>query len=216
MLAPDNLLGLVPSGWEKRLPELVTVPNNFVTAWHTLEVDLHVPLPWPKPQGYKPEQPDKAFLVWGGSSSSGQYTLQVLRYYGYHNVVATASPRNFDLVKENGATHVVNYNSKSWKEEVQKAVGKVDLVLDCIGSLEASIKPIASLVQGSAKVAVLLPVIVRDSTDEIEPIYTWDVAGSAKWAEGVEAVGVRTHFYLEVCSLLQNNDIQVNFFPGHN
>ena len=140
-------------------------------------------------------------VICGGSSSAGQYTLQILRYYGYSNTVATVSPRNFDLVKACGAAHVVDYNSSTWQHDVLKAAGgKIDLVVDCIGSLDASVKPVAaSLVSKPAKVAVLLPVIVRDASDDVEPIYTFDVAGSADWPEGVEAVGVRTHFYLQVC-----------------
>ncbi len=47
VVAPENLLAKVPAGWENRLQELVTVPNNFVTAWHTFVTDLGINLPWP-------------------------------------------------------------------------------------------------------------------------------------------------------------------------
>ncbi|KAL8764001.1 MAG: hypothetical protein Q9184_000289 [Pyrenodesmia sp. 2 TL-2023] len=97
--APENLFGKVPSGWENRLAECVTLPNNFVTAWNTLLNVLGLALPWPKPSTFNPST-DPRILVWGGSSSVGQYALQILTYYGYRKVIATASPRNFDLVKD--------------------------------------------------------------------------------------------------------------------
>ena len=198
VLAPDNLLGRVPQGWKHRLADLVTIPNNFVTAWHTFVTDLGISLPWPKLSGEEHRAPEKRIVIWGGSSSAGQYALQVLRYYGYRNVVATASPRNFDLVKDCGAAYAVNYNSPTWKDDVEKAIGDVDVVFDCIGSLEGSVKPIAGFVRRGVKVAVLLPVIVRDATEEVEPLYEMDVVKSTQWAEGVEVRGVRTHFYLDV------------------
>ena len=199
VLAPGNLFGRVPAGWENRLPELVTVPNNFVTAWHTLVVDLGVELPWPKPDKYEQgKHTNTKILIWGGSSSCGQYALQILRYYGYKNVAATASPRNFDLAKQCGAAHVVNYNSKTWKTEVEQAIGKVDLVMDCIGSLEGSVRPISELETAGSAVAILLPVIVRDSSEDLPPIYAMDPSKELDWPAGVTIKGVRTHFYLEV------------------
>lgn len=181
------------------------MPNNFVTAWHTLVTDLGISLSWPKPEASTEQggEKDKAIMIWGGSSSCGQYALQILRYYDYRNIIATASPRNFELVKECGANHVVNYGSKTFKEETENAVGKVELVLDCIGSLEGSVRPITSIVGEGAKVAILLPVIVRDATEEVEPIYEMDVRKAATWPAGVEVRGVRTHFYLDVsiCSV---------------
>jgi hypothetical protein len=71
-------------------------------------------------------------------------------------------------------------------------------VLDCIGSLEGSLKPIAKLVKRGAKVAIMLPVIVKDSTEDTDPIYTLDVTKGVAWAEGVDARGVSTHSHLKV------------------
>lgn len=78
--------------------------------------------------------------------------------------------------------------------------GKLPFVLDCIGSKEGSLKPLAKIVKSGAKVAVLLPVIVRDSSVSQTPIYEMDPGASVEWEEGVDVRGVRTHFYLEVCS----------------
>ena len=131
----------------------------------------------------------------------GQFALQILQWLGYRNVVATASPRNFDLVKRIGAKAVVNYSSPTFQTEVEQHLLKpVELVLDCIGSLDGSVEPISKLAGPGTKVVVLLPVIVRDASEESEPEYAMDVGKVVEWKEGAEARGVRTHLYLEVCA----------------
>ncbi|KAL8898533.1 MAG: hypothetical protein Q9207_006648 [Kuettlingeria erythrocarpa] len=198
--APENLLGKVPSEWEDRLAECVTLPNNFVTAWNTLLKLLGLALPWPKPTTFTPST-NPRILVWGGSSSVGQYVLQILTYYGYYNVIATASRRNFDLVTESGAVHVVSYNSPAagLKRDIEAGLGGlVDLVIDCIGNRDGSVQPIAGIAEAGAKVAVMLPVVVRDASEDMEPEYAMDVEKVVRWREGVEVKGVRTHFYLDV------------------
>ena len=74
----------------------------------------------------------------------------------------------------------------------------IPLIYDCIGSAKGSLAPIAKIAQRGARVAVLLPVIVKDSSDTDMPEYEMDVEAAASWAEGVVAEGVRTHFYLDV------------------
>ena len=64
----------------------------------------------PKPAG-------ASLLIWGGSSSVGALTIQFATASGY-DVVTTASPRNFELVKALGAKTVFDYNSKSIIDEL--------------------------------------------------------------------------------------------------
>ena len=49
-------------------------------------------------------------LVWGGSTSVGSNAVQLAVAAGYE-VVATASPANFDYVRDLGAAHVLDYRS---------------------------------------------------------------------------------------------------------
>lgn len=51
-------------------------------------------------------------LVWGGSTSVGVNVVQLAVAAGYE-VIATASPRNFDLLKRLGATAVFAYRDRS-------------------------------------------------------------------------------------------------------
>lgn len=78
------------------------------------------------------------------------------------------------------------------------AEGRTPFILDCIGSLEGSLAPLKRIARRGDRVAVMLPVIVRDASVSEEPVYEMDVANVGGWEGGVEVRGVRTHFYLEV------------------
>ena len=69
------------------------------------QLALDYPSLTPKPNG-------KTLLVWGGSTSVGTNAVQLAKAAGY-NVIATASPKNFDFVKTLGASHVFDYNAKT-------------------------------------------------------------------------------------------------------
>lgn len=76
--------------------------------------------------------------------------------------------------------------------------GGVKYVLDCIGSKHGSLIHEAAIAGPGSKVAVLLPVIVKDATEDEAPEYALEVQDQADWKAGVEVVGVRTHFYKDV------------------
>ncbi|KAH7391448.1 chaperonin 10-like protein [Cadophora sp. MPI-SDFR-AT-0126] len=203
-LAPRYLLALLPP--THTLQEAVTLPNNFVTVFHSVTADLNLPLPWPKPPSYVPEHADSPILIWGGSSSVGQFALQVLRYYGYRNLITTASKAHHETLKSYGARETFDYRSPTVVSDILSSVQsvsgrerepKVPFILDCIGSKNGSLAPLSKIAEKGTKVAVLLPVIVRDAAEGVLPEYSMDVQGSANWKEGVIVRGVRTHFYLD-------------------
>lgn len=168
--------------------------------FHSLTTDLGIQTPWPKPANYVPENADKPILIWGGSSSVGQFAIQILRYYGYTNILATASHKHHEKLQGLGAKQVFDYNDSNVVSSIRQAGGETGIprILDCIGSKYRSIAPISQIALSGAKVAVLLPVIVRDSSETEDPEYEMDVEASAEWEDGVDARGVRTHFYLDV------------------
>ncbi|PVH83380.1 GroES-like protein [Cadophora sp. DSE1049] len=199
-LAPRYLLALLPP--RHTLQEAITLPNNLVTVFYSLTTDLGLPLPWPKPASYVPEHSDSPILIWGGSSSVGQFALQVLRYYGYWNLLTTSSTAHHETLKAYGAKETFDYRSPSVISDILSSVPesspKIPFTLDCIGSQSGSLAPLAKIAERGSKVAVLLPVIVRDAAEGgVRPEYSMDVEGSADWKEGVDARGVRTHFYLD-------------------
>ncbi|OQV07102.1 Alcohol dehydrogenase GroES-like domain-containing protein [Cladophialophora immunda] len=62
----------------------------------------------------------KTLLVWGGSTSVGFNVIQLAVAAGYE-VIATASPRNFDLVKHLGAVDVFDYKSPTVVADIRTA-----------------------------------------------------------------------------------------------
>jgi threonine dehydrogenase-like Zn-dependent dehydrogenase len=199
----------LPKGFT--LAEAVTLPNNFVTVFHSLTVDLALETPWPKSEDYVPQNADKPILIWGGSSSVGQFAIQILHYYGYTHILVTASRKHHEKLLSIGAKQVFDYNDADVVAQIAEAGGDngIPLFLDCIGSKRGSITPISHIAKAGAKVAILLPVIVRDSTETEDPEYEMDVRAAAEWRKGVDARGVRTHFYLDVSipqSGLRNNE----------
>lgn len=201
VVAPEFLFGKLPDGFT--LKEAVTIPNNFVTAWHTFTHDFGFDLPWPKPDHYVPKKADQWILIWGGSSSVGQYGLQILKWYGYKNVVATASKGHHEKLRRYGAAKCFDYRDGDVVADIlhfvsaQSGSDTIPYLYDCIGSLEGSVKPIAKIARPGATVAILLPVIIKDAGDGVKPEYEMDVENVVKWGDGVAVVGVRTHFYLD-------------------
>ncbi|KAF4777611.1 zinc-binding dehydrogenase [Colletotrichum scovillei] len=174
----------VPAYLVSKLPanvtpqEAATVPTNLITVFHAVTADLGLELPWPRPQGEG----------W------------VLRHWGYRNILAVASEKHHAQLKAMGARSTFSYRDADVVEKVLGAVGErgVPFVLDCIGSVEGTLRPLTKIAGRGTRVAVMLPVIVRDATEEVEPVYEMEVGDVlvGEWADGVELRGVRTHFYL--------------------
>lgn len=188
------------------MEQVATIPENFVTVFNTMVTDLDLETPWPKPAGYVPERAEEPILIWGAASSVGQQAIQVLKYYGYRNLIATASPAHHDYLIKLGAAQVVDYRDPKVAQLLLDAGKKVrgnaqpaiPMVIDCIGSQEGSLKPIAKVAQEGTRVAIMLPVILKHSSNEQMPEYSMEVQDAAPWAEGVEPRGVRTHFVYNV------------------
>lgn len=102
-----------------------------------------------------PEPAGKTLLIWGGSTSVGSNAIQLAVAAGYE-VITTASPRNFDYVKQLGANQAFDYTSKTVVKDIIRAfdgkliagaiaIGKgsteycVDIVRACSGNKFVSI-----------------------------------------------------------------------------
>lgn len=200
---PAYLASKVPEGLA--LQAAVTVPVNLVTVIYAATADLELELPWPIPQGWKPAAADKAILIWGASSSVGIYAIQVLRHWGYTNIIAVSSGKHHEYLKRLGATVLFDYTKPDVVDAILTQLGdssaqRAPYILDCIGSLDGTLKPLGKIAQKGSRVIVMLPVIIKDATEEDEPEYEMDVSKSlpGQWAEGVILRGARTHMHLEV------------------
>src|SRR6266511_247480 len=92
--------------------EAAAVPMGALTAWQAL-VDV------------AKLQPGQTILVHGGSGGVGSFAVQIAKARGAR-VIATASTRNQDLLKQLGADEAVDYTETKF-EDVAK---DVDAVLD--------------------------------------------------------------------------------------
>ncbi|KIK65147.1 hypothetical protein GYMLUDRAFT_83061 [Collybiopsis luxurians FD-317 M1] len=77
-------------------------------------------------------------LIHTAASGVGLAAIQLARVKGATNVIATASSKDkldFVLSMPNGVTHVVNYKTQNFAEEVKKITGGrgVDVIIDFVG-----------------------------------------------------------------------------------
>ena len=196
---PRHILGRIPPNLT--IQEAITAPTNLVTAVHTVTKDLQLELPWPRPQGWTPKQEHEPILIWGAASSVGLFTVQVLQHWGYKNIIAVASARHHETLAGLGAAKCFDYKEENVTDQIAAAVAApIHLIVDCIGHLDGTLRPLTKLAVRDTKVAIMMPAILRDATDEHEPELSMDPSTLLKglWAEGVKLIGVRTFFYAEV------------------
>ena len=94
------------------------VPLATSTASCGLFQDAFLNLQYPTSPAAK--HTGKTLLVWGGASSVGGNAVQLAVAAGY-DVIATASPKNFEYVKKLGATEVYDYSSQTVVADLIKA-----------------------------------------------------------------------------------------------
>ncbi|KAH9951701.1 GroES-like protein [Amylocystis lapponica] len=96
-------------------------------------------------------------FVYGGSSSVGQYAVQLAHLSGY-KVVSTASPRNFELVKSFGADAVFDYNDPDVVEKIKSVTGdSIRSVFDTISDATTQGISARAVAPGGGRVAIANP-----------------------------------------------------------
>lgn len=184
------------------LEEAVTIPDHFVCAWWTFVEHLKLPLsPSPGPQPFS----DASFLIYGASSTTGLFMLQLLAVYGCTRVIAVASRSNHATLLSLGASHAVDYHDADWAQQILAAnQGKpVDYAIDIIAT-EASLAGVARAMDARSTVAVLLPMKFGQSkivpgADDTAAQYVWELPDDKSPFPAGASVGfVRTWSYANV------------------
>ena len=102
--------------------DAAVLPLGLTTAASGLfgndSLALECPSVSPKPTG-------KTIVIWGGSTSVGSNAIQLAVASGYE-VISTSSPKNFDYVKNLGATHVFDYNSPTVVSDIIEVLKGAD------------------------------------------------------------------------------------------
>ncbi|GAA5909280.1 hypothetical protein JCM6882_003787 [Rhodosporidiobolus microsporus] len=98
-------------------------------------------------------------LVWGASTSVGLYAVQLLKVSGY-TVIATASEKNFALLKELGVSSVYSYADPSTPSRIASDHPTLSYALDCIAQHGATAN-VAQAIKGAGgkgRIITLQPV----------------------------------------------------------
>jgi NADPH:quinone reductase-like Zn-dependent oxidoreductase len=96
--------------------EAATVPISALTAWQGLFHRGHL-------------HPGDRVLIHGGAGGVGLFAVQIAHLHGAH-VIATASPRNFDFIRQLGADEILDSRATPFEQVITQPV---DIVLDTIG-----------------------------------------------------------------------------------
>jgi len=157
----------------------------------------------------------KPIIVFGGSSSVGQYVLQAAKHSGFSPIITTASPRNFDLVKSLGATHVVDRNLplSTLPDQVKAITSELfTIIYDAIATSEIQLAA-QGLVDSSGVVITVLGVsIPEEKRDESKKFI--NTRGSVH-PEQNRPIG--KSLYSNLTKLLETGDIKPNhveYIPG--
>jgi NADPH:quinone reductase-like Zn-dependent oxidoreductase len=96
--------------------EAATVPISALTAWQGLFHRGHL-------------HPGDRVLIHGGAGGVGLFAVQIAHLHGAH-VIATASSRNFDFIRQLGAAEVIDSRATRFEDDITQPV---DIVFDTIG-----------------------------------------------------------------------------------
>jgi len=116
-----------------RIPEDMSFDEavTYSVAFQTAAMGLYHILKLPEPYT-TPDKEATPILIWGGASSVGMTAVQLAKLSGL-TVIATASPRNNDLLKSLGADYVFPYNDPNTPAEIKKVTNdKLYLAYDTI------------------------------------------------------------------------------------
>jgi len=106
-----------------------TLSVGTLTAACALYNKMKLPYPSQKVNFDKPEY----LLIWGGSSSVGQYAVQLGTLSGF-TVITTASPRNHEYLKQLGAKYVLDHSTDVTEEIVKITNGNLKYAFDTISA----------------------------------------------------------------------------------
>ncbi|KAE9376712.1 putative zinc-binding oxidoreductase ToxD [Stipitochalara longipes BDJ] len=113
--------------------EAATLPGGLATVALALYKHISLPLPTFSIKEGKKED-GRAILIYGGSTASGTLAIQFAKLSGLQ-VLTTASPHNFPLLKSLGADHVLDYRDPKCGSKINALTqNTLTLVLDTIAT----------------------------------------------------------------------------------
>ncbi|CAF1434016.1 unnamed protein product [Adineta steineri] len=137
-----------------------TIPLASITAALGLFHEMGLPLPLAKA--------DKFVLIWGGSTSVGQYAIQLAKLAGCF-VITTASCARHDYLKSLGADYCLDYNDPNVVSQIKQITNdNLSYAFDCISDKE-SIKRVCAVLNGNnPQVVTILPNVSNEIPSHIK------------------------------------------------
>ncbi|PFH50023.1 hypothetical protein AMATHDRAFT_75844 [Amanita thiersii Skay4041] len=109
----------------------------------------------------------ESLVVLGGSSSVGQFAIQLAKLSGFSHIVVTSSLKHTSFLQSLGATHVLDRNASPDMliTEISKIVGSIKYVFDAISTPETQ-KLGYSLLASGGRLVLVLPDAVENKMAE--------------------------------------------------
>ena len=137
-----------------------TIPLAGITAALALFYEMGLSLP--------PATSASSLLVWGGSTSVGQYAIQLGKAAGCY-VIATASPARHAYLKELGADVCFDYRDPDVVSQIKKAAkDNLTHAIDCISEQGSTAQVCATLTGTNPQIATVLPGVSKDVPSNIK------------------------------------------------
>ncbi|KIJ54533.1 hypothetical protein M422DRAFT_24482 [Sphaerobolus stellatus SS14] len=155
---PAEIVAKLPSNLS--FDQAASIPLGIATPavgfYHSHEKQgAGLQAPW---EGGEGKYAGQAIVIFGGSSSVGQYAIQLAKLSGFSPIITTSSLHNADLLKSFGATHVIDRKADV-VAEVKKILSEPPkIVYDAI-SLEDTQNQAVQVVAPDGTLLLVIPAV---------------------------------------------------------
>lgn len=125
------------------------------TAVQALFHRLNIPVPDFSKGKVAVKEDSPELLVWSGSTTVGQWAIQLGNIAGY-KVITTASPKNHSLLKDLGAYDIYDYKDEATPSKIAEKYPNLCKALDCISENGTQQLCVKSMGKNGGDVVVLL------------------------------------------------------------
>jgi NADPH:quinone reductase-like Zn-dependent oxidoreductase len=197
-LLVGNLSGKIPPNLS--FEEAATIGLGTLTSAVVLYHELKLPRPREHQSFFRPEY----FLIWGGSSSTGNYAIQLAKLSGY-TVIATASPHQHAYLQELGADLVIDRSDPEAVTKIREITrGRLRYAYDTVSSATADLAAQALDQEHESHLAV----IAGAPTGSYPKVKVHNVSTGVIYKEEGNSFGVS--FYEELGELLAAGVLRPN------
>ncbi|KAI0749288.1 GroES-like protein [Daedaleopsis nitida] len=171
-IIPAELVAKIPENisFDQAASIPAALATVFIAIWnhHPQARSVSFPAPWE--EGGQTRFAGKPAFIVGGSSSIGQYAIQLARLQKFSPIVATASLHNAELLKSLGATHVIDRSlpTPTILDSLQEITGgaPIEYVFDSVALPDTQALAYQAVAPGGALLIVLRDVIPAELKKE--------------------------------------------------